>query len=363
MAFVAISTILNFLSLKIVIQSKNLKDEKQQYISESSFYDKYDPNFLDYFEESKIRERKPYSSFLKGPLMDSCSKSDNLHTQLSNNSTQCEQYKLPLNGFSRIEDECLPRIVLLPSHPVSGNGLTRNLFENITSLVSTKLFRFGNKPKGDTLFFRVERMSWDIYGSKDQVCIKGGKVPSQGRVALTKTHYPGHKKNAFNELHPSFINGISQKYVSHVVRLVRNPGDHMIRQIMKWNKIFDKNKCEKILTGKMFEWKFFHTFWSKTYDPLKPRMILHYEVLSDKSKAVIAMRELLDFIGETESEVGTLEAKVHDIVKEPSYEQGTLLTEYCGIATARKVHEYTETITAEMGYRFNFETGNWFLDL
>lgn len=95
-----------------------------------------------------------------------------------------------------------------------------------------------------------------------------------------------------------------------------------------------------------------------------PQIILHYENLSNKAIAPTTMRTLLTFLNETESKTDrTLEEKVRAIIREPTYEYGTLLVKSCGIDVARNVHELSKHITKELGYHFDHERGTWSLEV
>ena len=293
---------------------------------------------------------------LQGNIATPCRIDSSSHQSLN----ECQATSLPMQIKNGKYNECWPRLVLLPSYMVSGNGLTRELFTNITDLVTTQLIRkIVLKSKDVARVYQLGREDWNVMADIDVICDNGAQIPVQGRVALMKTHYPGGKYENFAEFHSSFASDHSQ-LVTHLVRLVRNPGDHIVRQFLK-NSDWSNSFCEEGFEKKMRSWGNFHTFWAHFFEADIPKMFLHYEKITNKTTAPAAIQELLDFVGEKESEEGTLEEKVRQIVKEPSYDHGTILTGYCGVDVSRKVHEYTKDLTEEMGYGFNEESGTWYL--
>lgn len=199
----------------------------------------FNPNFMDDFVFS--RRPKYFSSKydrIYGTIHNPCVSTLTPRYERTNVTvSSCEELHLPLKDFFRLPEKCLPRVVLLPSHPVSGNGLTRNLFMHVTGLSTVKLQRPDNIPQKHARIYRLGEDSWNLLTPMDQICKEGLEVPFKSRVALTKTHYPGDNKNMFQELHKTFNDDISNVFVTHVVRLVRNPGDHMIRQSKKKSRL------------------------------------------------------------------------------------------------------------------------------
>ncbi len=57
----------------------------------------------------------------------------------------------------------------------------------------------------------------------------------------------------------------------------------------------------------------------------------------------------------------SLEDELAGIVKEPPYEQGTLMAQICGKDKARLLHEATKDVSQKLGYVFDYDSATWAL--
>lgn len=283
------------------------------------------------------------------------------------NSTDCASVKLPMTTAT--DPACLPRLVLFPSFPTSGNGMTQTLFRTVTGLATGEVYRI----KGTAAFWKYDKDDLDAAFNvhPGQVC--GSKendgdltLPRAGRVWLAKSHgtWP-ERRTATTHL-----------LLSHVVRLVRNPGDNVLRNAARWSDQGCDNRdtecfrraarshCGKVVSIARNEWARHHDFWSTEYPDLGvPTIVVRYERLSVPATAAAELRRMLAFVGENDEDgwVATPESAAKAKVVEPAYEQGTLLAAVCGIETAREMRRVTKRIDDELGYAFDDDRGAWYL--
>ena len=99
-------------------------------------------------------------------------------------------------------------------------------------------------------------------------------------------------------------------------------------------------------------------------------MYVYYEHASQKAtvhKAMSTMFHFFDFYSQTNYYMENFYKEenikqLRGIVKEPAYEQGTLMARVCGKEIARKVHDMTKEISEILGYVFDNETATWSLE-
>ncbi|KAL3794147.1 hypothetical protein HJC23_012854 [Cyclotella cryptica] len=112
----------------------------------------------------------------------------------------------------------------------------------------------------------------------------------------------------------------------------------------------------------------FHSFWNDNLGI--PEMTIHYERMTSKKDVSAAIQSVLTFL--VENDLGydidymtTLLDKrleqVMEMVKEPEYEQGTVLARICGTKAAKIVHTETRENAEALGYVFDDKTGHWSL--
>jgi len=158
------------------------------------------------------------------------------------------------------------------------------------------------------------------------------------------------------------------------VRLARNPGDNIIRNKVRWMTRQNKNtkssleklahnycNVSKHLSDAMTKYVRFHNTWEdlRRRHPSVPHLVMHYEKYSTAETAVVAFTELLDFLNE--SAVVDINRTVLNHVKQPDYSQGGQYAQYCGVDAARELHKHTRGTSEILGYKFDHDTGSWFL--
>jgi len=258
----------------------------------------------------------------------------------------CAKMSFPLRNHPATSmKECWPRLVLIPSYPTSGSFLSRMLYSLVTGLATGEAhFKEKSPPP---IFEWGENNYLKAHGPS--VCRANLNLPYAGSVALTKTHSPPKRH----------IDGDGRSFITHIVRLVRNPGDNLIRNFSRWSKTRNGNEqqikrpCLTALRNAV-KWTSFHRKWEATSKAI-PTIVLRYEELTDPSVAETAMKGVVDFIGE----INRFDVNYTHVVKVPTYTQGTLFRDLCGIDMAREVYEQTKNVTASMGYSFDYEEGVW----
>eukprot|EP00586_Coscinodiscus_wailesii_P000740 CAMPEP_0172485530 /NCGR_PEP_ID=MMETSP1066-20121228/13573_1 /TAXON_ID=671091 /ORGANISM="Coscinodiscus wailesii, Strain CCMP2513" /LENGTH=434 /DNA_ID=CAMNT_0013250833 /DNA_START=245 /DNA_END=1549 /DNA_ORIENTATION=+ len=312
--------------------------------------------------------------------------SESTTTTRTDNGT-CDDVHLPLNQ-STAPRHCWPRTVLLTSWPTSGNELVRKMFHNVTGLIDFSVYgcferglpglvlaQNSQRPFFDRMFHHWYMKSWGVF-------------PTAGRTALAKTHMGrkrwfqerGFDADDGGDADPREYRNELETYaevLSGVVRLVRNPGDHLLRDTMrqlsgKFDNIhFDDNvKDEKlrqyacsVALENAHEWVRYHEFWFMFEEsfPLLKHLLMYYERFSDPKTGAAAeeFTELLSFTQETP--IRNVNETVRKYVHSPRYVNGELMIKHCGLKITRLVHLRTSEVSEKLGYQFDKETHRWFL--
>jgi len=265
--------------------------------------------------------------------------------------------------------ECAPEIFLLPSFPTSGNHLVQLVLSEATG--SQAVTRYQEKKN-------MAVMRWSVSdGDEDSelprkrqkigvVWTKPGREKYSGRgPTLMKTHGTD-KEGILGAL-------VATGAVRGLVRLARNPGDHIYRNVERWksNKAGNaachtapdgekpKKGCdaieEEVCAGVNGEpWAFFHAFWEQQASVL-PVHIVRYEDLLFRPVETCA--ELFRFM--------RLDApRLKDVatsVLPPTYDIGSEMAVHCGVTKAREVNSVTRAASEPLGYAFHEDTGRWSL--
>jgi len=229
------------------------------------------------------------------------------------------------------------------------------------------------------------------------------RIPLAGSVALTKTHhkpiyfgFTNHWQNTttITSTTTSVNNDATASSSSvqkdpdndvtlptHIIRLVRNPGDQLIRNLARWKS---KERHNNVNTKKFFEdarknnickhmsrkgdaaekWVKFHKSWEEASLHV-PTVVLFYEHLTATEgtstsvdatmKARQKMAEVIRFVGE---EV-RYNVNYTEVIRTPTYQHGSLMRDLCGIKSARRLHEVTKSVTDSLGYTFDWDEGVW----
>ena len=284
--------------------------------------------------------------------------------------------------------ECLPRTVLVPSYPTSASALVRDLYFAATG--TPKMSGYGRRdkllflrgasgldvfvktPKGKAVSAnnathdKLEKRKRGKRGNGENAlsCKEWGyKLPLGRASVLLKTHFP---TNTATRDIPSR----SRKYDSArwfgdgfagVMRLARNPGDHILRNHFRWGHrdcrgecffAHAQSSCGSLMSAATL-WLKFHDFWN-AYDPSVPRMLVRYEDVLDSCPTQVD--RMLAFANATSASDA---AKACEEVRPVDYEHGTLVKRVCGIDTARRLDKVVGRVARELGYAFDHASGVW----
>ncbi|GFH53737.1 predicted protein [Chaetoceros tenuissimus] len=297
---------------------------------------------------------------------------------------KCLNLSLPLTNSD--PSECWPLTYIMPSFPTSGSQLFNLLINNITYPLHTRMTQYKREGDGAPTY----QLATDNTG-KDGLIIHSRHndsslaFPLMKKAVLFKTHMGFGEKGKSKEHH--VFSARDQHTLHGIVRIARNPGDHILRNKFRWTKNGKRCKslnksgdecffkraqptCKQIFAndaGKAYVR--FHNFWDRT-DLNLPQIYVYYEHASQKAtvhKAMSTMFRFFDFYSQTNYYMKTFytEEKIEQlrsIVKEPEYEQGTLMARVCGKDIARKVHDITKEFSERLGYVFDNETATWSLE-
>jgi hypothetical protein len=165
-----------------------------------------------------------------------------------------------------------------------------------------------------------------MYYDEKTLCNSNLTIPLADQVVLSKSHYRNRRGQPHSSIFQSTIeqqSGDVPGGIAGVVRLARNPGDHLLRNFFRWdNRDCHSDKCFfrrakatcRILQGKVSDWNQFHTYWND-YDASVPQMIMHYERFSTVSTAFQAFDEMMNFVRAEEGVPGTMRDKIQDNVR------------------------------------------------
>lgn len=259
--------------------------------------------------------------------------------------------------------QCRLRLFLLPSYPTSGNELVHSLFEAGTGWASSSVY----KAEMQRLLFRHGPAH--IYSPLEaELKTKGLRVAVGEGSTLVKSHYPTglelmDMRKARHDDHHILARVAA---TSGVVRLVRNPGDQLLRNAARWGSTAECNwECFKLRAKFLCDrgvekldwerWLTFHKFWIRGFNVTIPKQVVRYEEISDPHKAPVVARRLFDFMGEPAPYFD----KAMSVVRKAAYTHGALVKQMCGRAAARKLHNLTAAVSMVLGYRFNDKDAIW----
>ena len=291
---------------------------------------------------------------------------------------KCLQLKLPLTKGS--PKECWPRMFIAASYPTSGNQLSRYLTttmlqtNQLINLFHSQMNNVGKAPFSTFSAFNQFRIKLTSMCVQDPVDTTHLPIPMMGKAAIWKTHWPksffDQKNWDFREVNfPPKNKADHSSYTHGVIHLTRNPGDHIIRDGVRWGKSCDdwnstqcKDKLDHLCprTAKIaVDWKNWHDFWfSKTNYSKTSHFLYAYEHFSNLKFVKKVTVKLIDFLDEPELVDGI---ELEKLVRQPSYVHGTVLAKYCGNDVAREVHEVTKETSEKLGYIFDYESASWSL--
>ena len=321
---------------------------------------------------------------------------------------RCFQLTLPLKPTDPIE--CWPSIIILPSHPTNGSGLARLLLQHAIGL-NAFLDQYGHtaqkKRRGVTKFydfynlFQVnnnhnnhknpkkrlpEKQMFSISSSckTNETSLKESfPIPLMNHPAIFKSHL-GITKEDFKLKFGGKLFGGGVTDTSHVtervkgadgvIRLARNPGDQILRNSIRWGnqetynqdkdvkeEWFNENAhkvCKNIFSSTYLR---FHSNWNSIDDDAIPQITYHYEHFSDPTHVMKATEKVMRFLNVAVQHDDIIGDKLADLIDEPTYTHGTLMSKICGKEDARKLHAATRNVTEKLGYVFDYEAATWSL--
>ena len=275
---------------------------------------------------------------------------------------KCLSTTLPMNSTDPVE--CWPKMVILATYPTSGTTFTSEIVQKVLKVQAYDMYNEGlHKRAFDVAFKNVRKVSSRCSKALNHTITP---MPLMGKLAIYKTHGP----KAWRRFH-KHTNDFSKggAFTSAVIRLARNPGDNMMRNLFRWDhqKCRDecfmkraKGVCDKASNSP--DWFNYHNYWFNTFDQSVPQFVYHYEHFSDSAHIVKATEKLLEFLKTHDKNVDQsigLETDLDGLAKVPSYVQGSLMATLCGKEAARKHHNITKEMSEKLGYKFDYESATW----
>lgn len=204
-------------------------------------------------------------------------------------------HSLPLTSSS--DRSLLPRVFLMPSHPTSGSIMMRKLYEQTTGIAAGCQYR---EPESPLLFLSVPlEKEWTLY-----VNDRSSLRPPFGLPTVMKTHFVSALWQS--QTHSLYQQGI----ISGLVLLVRNPGDVILHNLLRWSACPTgvsrqqragcyAEKLETVCRRAVMhasEWADFYSSWltlaASTHMPL---FLLKYEELL--TEPTLTLTRLYHFMG------------------------------------------------------------------
>lgn len=298
---------------------------------------------------------------------------------------RCANLKIPLI-YENSPKDCWPRPFILPSWPTSGNSLIRILLQVMTIPMEIAMHEYAEK--GQLLYSNVvppvngtiNTPFLNIYGELD----RPAALPLMRRALLYKSHRGTNtndetlRQNAANQL----AQARRLDRLDGIIRLARNPGDHMLRNTFRWHDkscyrkgdecFFQRGKviCDQMI-NQAKNYVMFHEFWNTLDDSISDisQLIVHYEHFVNKDYAGDTIEEILKYVDDLTPEMDYRKflrpERMEDMlsrIREPAYIHGTLLKRICGEDLARQVHDITSDISTKLGYRFDTKSATWSVD-
>lgn len=156
---------------------------------------------------------------------------------------KCWDLTLPLKPKDPIK--CWPCIIIIASHPINGSGLSRDLLSSATGGLNYRVMQY-NQPR-TTSFYKVNDKLM-IYGQSKRKAPSRRIIEAPLAMAGKPLFLKSHKllsKPENTEKSNVFFRGTNQQvmkqeggHVNAVVRLARNPGDQIFRNLFRWRKIY-----------------------------------------------------------------------------------------------------------------------------
>ena len=213
-------------------------------------------------------------------------------------------------------------------------------------------------------------------------------IPLMNRVVVFKSHMGSSDKDKYEEHTHALDQIIQNDRLYGILRIARNPGDHILRNKLRWNdtKCYKKEDCKKSkvfcssLVKSAQSYVQFHSFWDECYSgnasnttvgimSMPPQKIVYYEHFTSKRHVQKSIQSVLEYFDdltppEMTFKYGSLltnekvEEMKNDII-DPPYEHGTVVKRVCGDKIAKKVHAATKVISERLGYVFDEQSATW----
>lgn len=164
-----------------------------------------------------------------------------------------------------------------------------------------------------------------------------------------------------------------------MIRLARNPGDQIIRNLLRcWDQNTKlKNKygvrniaksCKTNVTDACIKaikrsqnYVSFHSFWND-FDRQIPQTVFYYEEFSDHNQVAKATVKMMQFLNVTQRKHGDIAKQLEGIINDIDYAHGTLMANVCGKDAARRLDEETKEVSQRLGYAFDYDSATWSLE-
>lgn len=236
-------------------------------------------------------------------------------------------------------DPGLPRIYLLASHATAGNLFARRLFMRLTGIGAGSTYKERENPQ--PLF--TSPNGWTLY-------VDPKNPPLAALPTLMKTHHSKVEKfGKFEAIHG-------------VVLLVRNPGDQVLHNYLRWAPCRAVNErtararcyrergssgCAKVLTFPVRQWSHFHTEWLEFAKHSNfPTFILHYEDLV--ARPMPTLTHLLQFLN-----LSTIKAPINDPPEKTADDLGREIGQHCDPAVVERFVAEVASLAEELGYKWD----------
>ena len=132
----------------------------------------------------------------------------------------CSDLQLPITHQS--PGECLPRLIILPSHATSGS----KLFQNIWEIFGSSMSQYYEPPRKIHKMFTFGAL--DIYGTSNHSI--GMQQPIIFKSHISQSRKPLRRQEMIELLHKAKDTGA----LRGIIRMARNPGDQLIRNAFRW---------------------------------------------------------------------------------------------------------------------------------
>lgn len=262
-----------------------------------------------------------------------------------------ENVHLPLSIYTADVNQ-LPLLFVLPSFPTSGSILARRLYEQASTISAASFY---NEVENPMLFLSLPHVELSRFTttvmntqSKRSIYVNPQRKLPFGLPTLVKTHFD----------HPHKIGAQlfeKQGLIQGVVLLVRNPGDTILHNAVRWSHCprgvprQQRQECYLQKTGlacstavdKVNHWNSFYSKWIDYCEAHNvPLFILHYEDLVLQPNA--ALQTLFQFTGTVF--VNKIEQQ------QPEKTLGAELSTYCTPTQIERFVGTVEHIALKLGY-------------